>query len=184
MKLSQLSILLGCVVATLQVFALARPKQFGEAVTRFPRHLPTGIVLMLLGTAWFVWNVYVEPIADFKPIKPYLMIAFAVVGIGSCFVVQDYLAVRGAAVVMLLVAKLMVDSGRPHLGETPWVLIIQAWGYVLAVAGIWFTMWPWRMRDLLQWATATEKRIKIGSAFRLSFAVLVIVLGFTAFKGM
>jgi hypothetical protein len=184
MKLSLLSIILGCVMATPQVYGLARPKQFGEAAKKFPRHLPTGIVLMLLGTAWFVWNVHVEPIADFKPIKPYLMAAFAAVGVGACFVVQDYLAVRGLAVVMLLVAKLMVDSGRPHLGETPWVYVIQVWAYVLAVAGIWFTLWPWRLRDLLNWATANENRIKFGSALRLAFALLVVMLGLTAFRGM
>ena len=78
----------------------------------------------------------------------------------------------------------MVDTGRPHLGETPWVLLIQVWGYALAVAGIWFTMWPWRLRDLLNWATATEKRIKIGSAIRLAFALLVITLGLTVFRTM
>ena len=184
MKLSLLSILLGCVMAAPQVYGLARPKAFGEAVKKFPRHLPAGIVLMLLGTAWFVWNVNVEPIADFKPIKPYLMAAFTAVGVGACFFVHDYLAVRGAAVVMLLIAKLMVDTGRPHLGETPWVLLIQGWAYVLAVAGIWFTMWPWRLRDLLNWATATEKRIKIGSAIRLAFALLVVTLGLTVFRTM
>lgn len=184
MKLSLLSILLGCGMAVPQVYGLARPNALGEAAKKFPRHVPTGTALMLLGTAWFVWNVNVEPIADFKPIKPYLMAAFAGVGIGACFFVQDYLAVRGLAVMFLLIAKLMVDSGRPHLGETPWVYVIQVWGYVLAVAGIYLTMWPWRLRDLLNWATATEQRIKIGSAIRLAFALLVITLGLTVFRTM
>ena len=184
MKLSLLSILLGCGMAAPQVYGLVRPKALGEAVKKFPRHLPTGIVLMLLGTAWFVWNVNVEPIADFKPIKPYLMAAFTAVGVGACFFVQDYLAVRGLAVVMMLMAKLMVDTGRPHLDETPWIYLIQGWAYVLAVAGIWFTMWPWRLRDLLNWATATDKRIKIGSAIRLTFALLVVTLGLTVFRTM
>jgi hypothetical protein len=184
MKLSLLSILLGCGMAVPQVYGLVRPKALSDAAKKFPRHVPTGIVLMLLGTAWFVWNVNVEPIADFKPIKPYLMAAFAGVGIGACFFVQDYLAVRGLAVVMLLIAKLMVDTGRPHLDESPWVKLIQVWGYVLAVAGIWLTLWPWRMRDFLNWATATEQRIKIGSAIRLAFALLVITLGLTVFRTM
>jgi hypothetical protein len=113
-----------------------------------------------------------------------MLAVFAAVGIGSCIYVQDFLAVRGLAVVLLLLAKLMVDTGRPHLGETPWVYVIQTWAYVLVVAGIWFTISPWRLRDLLNWATATEQRVKIGSSIRLAFALFVIVLGMTAFRAM
>ena len=184
MKLSLLSIVLGLGMAAPQVYGLAKPTQFAAAARKFPRHLPSGIVLMLLGTAWFLWNVNVEPIADFATIKPYMMMFFGAVGVGACVFVQDYLAVRGLAVVLLLLAKLMVDTGRPHLGETPWVLVFQAWAYVLVVAGIWLTVSPWRLRDFLNWATATEQRVKIGSGIRLAFALLIVVLGLTSFRAM
>lgn len=184
MKLSLLSILLGLGMAVPQVYGLVKPAGLAAAARKFPRHLPTGIFLMLLGTAWFVWNVKIEPIADFEAMKPYMMVAFAAIGIGTCVFVQDFLAVRGLAVVLLLLAKVMVDTGRPHIGESPWVLLIQAWAYVFILAGIWFTISPWRLRDLLNWATATEQRVKVGSAIRLGFALLVVVLGCTAFRAM
>ena len=82
---------------------------------------------------------------------------------------------------MLLLAKLMVDTGRPHLADSPLVLIIQSWGYLLVLAGIWLTVSPWRLRDFLHWATANEKRIKIGCGLRLAFGLLIAVLGFTKF---
>jgi hypothetical protein len=167
-----------------QVYGLVKPAGLTAAARKFPRHLPTGIILMLLGTAWFLWNVWIEPIADFAPMKKQMLVAFAAIGVGACFFVQDYLAVRGLAVVFLLLAKLMVDTGRPHLGETPWVLLIQAWAYILVGAGIWFTIYPWRLRDLINWATATEHRVKVGSAVRLAFALVVVVLGLTAFRSM
>jgi hypothetical protein len=184
MKLSLLSILLGLGMAVPQVYGLVKPAGLAAAARKFPRHLPTGIFLMLLGTAWFVWNVKIEPIADFESLKPYMMVAFAVIGIGACVFVQDFLAVRGLAVVFLLLGKIMVDTGRPHIGETPWVYLIQIWAYVLVLAGIWFTISPWRLRDLLNWATANEKRVKVGSAIRLAFALLVVTLGLTAFRTM
>ena len=184
MKLSLLSILLGLGMAAPQVYGLARPSAFAAAVRKFPRNLTAGYVLMLLGTAWFLWWVWQEPIADFAAYKKYMMFAFAAIGVGSCVFVKDFLAVRGLAVVLLLVAKLMVDTGRPHLPETPWVLVIQIWAYVWVVAGIWFTIAPWRLRDFLNWATANEKRIKVGSGIRLAFALLVVVLGLTAFRAM
>ena len=91
---------------------------------------------------------------------------------------------RSLAVVFLLLAKAMVDIGRPHLGETPWVLVIQAWAYLLVIAGIWLTITPWKLRDFLNWMTATQSRVKIGSAIRLSFAIFILVLGLTAFRAI
>jgi hypothetical protein len=184
MKLSLLSILLGLGVSVPQIYGLTKPKQFAAAARKFPRNLPVGIGLMLLAMVWFVWNVNVEPIADFSVFKPYMIAGFMAVGILTCIFVQDFLAVRGLAVMLLLLAKLMVDTGRPHLGTTPWVLVIQIWAYLLVAAGIWFTVTPWKLRDILNWATATEDRIRIGSAIRLAFAALVLILGLTAFRAM
>jgi hypothetical protein len=70
------------------------------------------------------------------------------------------------------------------LGESPFVLVIQAWAYVFVVLGIWFTVTPWKLRDILDWATATESRTRCLSALRLAFAVFVLILGLTAFRAM
>jgi hypothetical protein len=184
MKLSWLSILLGLGMAVPQVYGIARPQKFAAAVRKFPRNLPLGVALMLLGTAWFVWNVHLESVSDFAAFKPAMMAGFAAVGVLSCFYVQDLLAVRGLAVLLLLLAKLMVDTGRPHLGQTHWVLVIQTWAYLLVIAGIWFTVTPWKLRDFLHWGTATETRVRVGSAIRLTFAIFILLLGLTAFHAM
>ncbi len=184
MKLSLLTILLGAGMSVPQIYGLARPKDFTETVRKFPRNYTIGVVLMLLATGWFVWNVNSEPIADFAAYKPAMLVAFAAIGVASCIFIRDFLAVRGLAVVFLLLAKLMVDTGRPHLGQSPFVLVIQAWAYVLILAGIWFTVTPWRLRDFLNFATANENRVRIGSAIRLAFAVFIVLLGLTAFRGM
>jgi len=184
MKLSLLSILLGAGLSVPQIYGLARPQGFAAAARRFPRNYPLGVLLMLLATGWFVWNVSVEPIADFSAYKPAMLAGFTAVGVASCIFVRDFLAARGLAVVLLLLAKLMVDTGRLHLGESPFVLVIQTWAYVLVVAGIWFTITPWKLRDVLEFGTATEMRIRVGSGLRLAFALFIVVLGLTAFRGM
>lgn len=184
LKLSTLAILLGLGMGLPQIYGIAQPKKFAASVRKFPRNLPIGIALMLLATAWFVWNVKIEPIADFSAFKPYMMMAFAAIGVASCIFVQDFLAVRGLAVVFLLLAKLMVDTGRPHLGQSPFVEVIQAWAYVFVIAGIWFTVTPWKLRDLLEFATANETRVRIGSSIRLAFATFIVILGLTAFRTM
>jgi hypothetical protein len=193
MKLSLLAILLGVGVGLPQVYGLLKPAGLAAAARRFPRNLRAGVVLMLLATAWFAWNVNVEPIADFSAFKPYMLGAFIAVGILSCIFVQDFLAVRGLAVLLLLLAKTMLDTGRPYLpttifqaqqGESSWVLVIQTWAYVFVVLGIWFTVTPWRLRDLINWATATEGRTRFLSLIRLGFAAFILTLGLTVFRAM
>jgi len=181
LKLSTLAVLLGLGMGLPQIYGIVKPAAFATAVRKFPRSAPWGYALMLLGTAWFVWNVSQESISDFAAWKTPLLGAFAAIGIGTCVFVQDFLAVRGLAVVLLLLAKLMVDTGRPTLPVTQWVLVFQAWAYVLVVAGSWFTVSPWRLRDLLNWGTANEQRIKVGCGLRLAFGLFVAALGATKF---
>jgi len=45
---------------------------------------------MLLATAWFVWNVNIEPIADFSAFKPYMMAGFVAVGIWRAFLCRTF----------------------------------------------------------------------------------------------
>src|SRR5229473_37995 len=149
LKLSTLAVVLGLGIGVPQIYGFIRPAAFAASVRKFPRSLPWGYALMLLGTAWFVYNLSQESISDFAAYKNVLFAGFAAVGIGSCIYVQDFLAVRGLAVVFLLLAKLMVDTGRPHLSESPLVLVFQAWAYLLVLAGMWLTISPWRLRELL-----------------------------------
>jgi hypothetical protein len=181
LKLSTLSILIGLGMGLPQIYGLVKPKEFAVSVRKFPRNIPIGIGLMLLATVWFLWILSQEAVSDFANYQSTLCLLFAAVGVGTCVFVQDFIAVRGLAVVFLLVAKLMVDSGRPMLEITHWALVIQTWAYVLVVAGIWLTLSPWRLRDLLNWATANDQRVRIGSAIRLAFGLFVVVLGLTKF---
>ena len=179
-SLSMLAIVLGLGLALPQIYGLTQPKAFAAGVRKFPRSMPWGVALMLLGTAWFLYYLNQESIADFAAYKPLLLAGFGAVGVASCLFVQDYLAVRGLSVVLMLLAKLMVDTAR--WPDTEWRLVITGWAYLLVIAGMWFTIYPWHLRDFLNWATATEKRVRIGSAIRLGFGLFVAALGFTVFR--
>jgi hypothetical protein len=178
-KLSTLAIGLGALVLLINLYGLVKPAQFADAARRFPRSLPAGYFFMLLGTVWFIANVRAESLADFESLKPYLYILFVGVGVGACFFVQDFLAVRGLAVVLLLLGKLMVDSERWVASE--WRLVMAIWAYLMVAVGIWWTVSPWRMRDALHWANATDTRVRLGSAVRCAFGLFVLILGATVF---
>jgi hypothetical protein len=182
LPLSALCVLLGLGFCLPQILGLKDPKRYALTARGFARSVVTGRILMVLATLWFVYYVRAESLSDFASFKQYMMFGFLVIGIATCFFVQDFLAVRGAAVLFLLLAKQMVDTGRPHLGQSSLVLVIQIWAYVLVLAGIWLTISPWRLRDFVEWATATEKRIRLCCGIRLAFGLFIATLGFTGFR--
>ncbi|MCI0744769.1 MAG: hypothetical protein L0Y58_05110 [Verrucomicrobia subdivision 3 bacterium] len=180
MKLSVLAIILGLLFALPHVYGVAKPGAFAAWARQFPRYTPLGYVLMMMATLWFLANLKQESISDFASFKPALYTLFAAVGIGACLFVKDYLPVRGLAVLWLLLAKLMVDTAR--WVETEWRLVITTWAYVWVFFGMWFTISPWRLRDLINWATASERRTRLLSGMRLGFGIFIIVLGLTVYK--
>jgi hypothetical protein len=180
MKLSTLSILLGLVMAVPNILGVLKPAALGAAARKFPRHPIIGPPLMLAATVWFLYYVSQEAVSDFLSFKPGLYALFGAVGVGACIFVRDFLPVRGLAVLFLLLAKLIVDTAR--WVDTEWRLVVVTWAYVLILAGMWFTISPWRLRDLINWATANEQRTRMLSVLRLAFALVILVLGLTVYR--
>jgi hypothetical protein len=180
LKLSVLAAVLGAAYAAPNIYGLANPARFGAFLKKFPRDLPSGIALILLGTAWFIYYIHLERNSEFAAMKPYLMAGFALVGVGACVYLQDFLAVRGLAVVMLVLAKLMLDTQRWH--DSEWRLVIAVWAYLMIVVGVWFTVSPWRCRNWIAWNTASDARLKLLSGIRAAFGVFVVVLSLTVLR--
>ena len=114
-SLANLSVLLGVFLAAGSGYSLAKPDAVACALRAFPRANTPGYMLMLAATAWFLWNIRIEDMADYREIKHWFYIGFGAVGIGSCIFLRDFLAVRGLAVFMLLLAKLMLDTQRNYM---------------------------------------------------------------------
>ena len=180
MTLSTLAIIIGAAYCAIQVYALVQPKSFTQQARAFPRNEPIGFVLMILGSAWFVYNLNHEAIADFAAYKKYMLAGFGALGVLTCIFVRDYLAVRGLAVCLLLLAWFTLN--RTRWEESPARLVLVVWAYIWVICGMWFTVSPWRLRDILNWWTANTNRLRAGSLVKLALGATVLVLGLTAFK--
>ncbi len=182
LSLSLVSILVGSVILLPGAASVAAPAAVTGPIRGFARTVGLGCVLVLLATAWFVYNLKVESIADFEPMKPALMAILVALGVGTCVFLQDFIAVRGLAALMLLTAKVMVDAGRPHLGESPLILVNQTLAYVFVFFGMWLTVSPWRLRDWANWITATPGRLKAVGALGGLLGAALLGLGLTVFR--
>lgn len=175
MNVSLLAVLLGLGYAAPNAYGLLRPGPWTAKLRSLPRSIPIGRTLMLLATAWFLWNLRQENISDFSAFKPYLYAGFGLVGVGCCFFVKDFLGARGFAVVLLLLAKLTMDTARWAPSSSRLLLI--AWAYAWVAFGIAITVSPWRLRDYFEWISATPTRIRFGCLLRLAFGLLIAGLG-------
>lgn len=180
MTLSTLAILIGAVYCAIQLFALLKPQDFTRHARAFPRSEGIGYGLMAIGTAWFLYNLHSEAIADFAAYKKFMLIGFGAIGVLTCIFVRDFLAVRGLAICLLLLAWFTLN--RTRWAESPMRLVLVVWAYLWVICGMWFTVSPWRLRDFLNWWTATAARLRLGSALQLALGATVLVLGLTAFR--
>ncbi len=180
MTLSQLAILLGAAIAIPQLWALTKPAEAGAALRKFPRSTGWGYLLMAIGAGWFLYRLNQEAIAEFAAYKTYMLLGFGAVAVAACFFVTDFLAVRGMTITTLMLAAYILSKTR--FVDTPWRLVLVVAAYVWIIAAMWWMIAPWRLRDLIQWATATPERLRKIAAARLAFGLFVIVLGVTAYK--
>ncbi|HTI68865.1 MAG TPA: hypothetical protein VMF06_02800 [Candidatus Limnocylindria bacterium] len=180
MNLSQLAILLGAVCAATHAYILLRPEPSMAFLRKFHRNVPLGIFFTLLATAWFEYNLFNSDVTDFAQWKPLMLAGLGLIGVGTCFYVQDYISVRGGAALALLIADVVLDTQR--WSPSPWKNVITVWMYVWICLSCWVVVQPWRIRDWILWATTFPKRLKMLSLSGLSFGLLVIVLGLTTYR--
>jgi len=173
-NLSILTILLGLFMSITSIWVMMKPDQSAKLVARFPRATGVGYFLVFLSTAWFLYYFQLENIADYAPLKPYMMMAFIALAVLVCVYVSDFLAVRGLALLLMLLCKLMLDSAR--WSTLPWHLMIVVWAYIMIIVSFWLTLSPWRMRDYIQWLTASRSRLMSMAGTKLAFGLFLIVL--------
>lgn len=180
MTLSTLAILIGAAICVLHLYALIRPDSFTRQARAFPRSEGIGFVLMGLGTAWFLYNLNAEAIADFAAYKKYMLTGFGALGVLTCIYVRDYLAVRGLSVCLLLLAWFTLNQTR--FADSTGRLVLVVLAYIWVLCGMWFSISPWRLRDLLNWWTANTSRLRAGSLLYLALGATILVLGLTTFR--
>lgn len=179
-SLATLSLIFGAIAVLGGVMGFMGGEKARDLIKDFPRNTTAGYVLILAAMVWFMLILKDENMADFENLRTPFYAFILVTGIGSCFYLKDYLAVRGTAVLKLLLAKLVVDTARFH--ESGWRLVLVVAAYLMVIGGMWFTVSPWRMRDLLMWVTAEEKRFKALCGIRIAFGALLLGLGVFEFK--
>ena len=144
----------------------------------FPRSKTAAGVLFGAGALWFLYYVWHLSEADFGEYRTGLFFGFAAVAALSFYYVPDFLAVRGACILMLLTGVPLLDSGF-LVYSPPQICLYKIAIFIGVALAIYLGSVPYRLRDFFQWLFATAKRPRAFGSALLAYGVLLAVVAFT-----
>ena len=144
------------------------PAKFSECAQKFPRSVVWGRVLMGICAAWAGIVMYHAATDDWAWARPLIVIG---VPLAYWLVIQfadQFLAIRGMAALLLLVAKVVLDAA--DLSELPSRLFMTVLAYIMVCAAMWMAAAPHQVRDVIGVATANATRCR-------AFCLLGTIIG-------
>jgi hypothetical protein len=154
---------------------IVAPKQFGEAVRKFPRSVLWGRILMGVCAVWAGIVMFNAATDDWAWARPLVVIG---VPIAYWVVIQfadQFLALRAMAALMLLIAKLMVDAADQS--ELPLRLIVTVLAYIWVCVAVWMAGAPHQVRDVVGFITANDTRCRVACFLGACVGALLVALG-------
>jgi hypothetical protein len=176
MSMTLATIITGVIVLALgaAVFLLNGEKARLTAIKVLRNRVLDG-VLTLVAAAWFLWIVGTLGEADFGDYKVPLFIGFLAVAVGSWFYVRDFLGVRAAAVLWMLLSWHLLAAAFGHY-DVPARLFAVATVYIGLIASLYFGALPFRVRDVAEWLSRHGMAARISGAAIALYGVWLCVI--------
>jgi len=154
-------------------FLLYRPENREKSLSAL-RDPKITLALLILAGAWFLWEILQLGAADFGNYKHLLFIFFLLLAIGAWFYLRDFLAVRAASVLVLLVAHTLLNAAFGYY-ELPARLILVSGCYAAVVLALYFGSLPYRFRDLLEWLYMNPQKPRFLGGFFILYALILFI---------
>lgn len=157
---------------------LVNPQGLEERVRAFPRSQLAAYVLCGIGGAWFLYKISQLGEADFGNFSQYLILFFGAILVGAFIWVRDFLAVRGAAILALLISNELLQAAFGYY-EQPQRLFLVGLVYLWIVIAIYLGTVPFRMRDWIEWLYAKPLRLRVLALAQLVYGILLVGVAFS-----
>lgn len=177
LTLFQSTFLGGLLFAALGVIFALPNKPLSTMIRGFPRSRFAAYVTMALGGAWTLYMVLQLTEANYGNFKQYIFIAFAIIGLLSFKYAPDFLSVRGACILFLLIANTLLNGAFGHY-EEPLRLFMVAPVYIGIALSLYLGYAPFRMRDFFSWLFATASRPRNLGLVLIVYGLFVSSLAF------
>jgi four helix bundle protein len=178
MSLTLATLLPGLVLIALGLPLLARGASVGPLFKAFPRSHAGAVICFGGGALWFLFNVWNLSAADFGDYHVILTIGFAALAVLAFWMIPDFLAVRGVAVLLLLSASPLLLAAYMEY-DHPQRLLMVSLVYLAIAAALYLGASPFRLRDAFDWLFARPARARVTGAVLLGYGLLLSVVAFT-----
>lgn len=178
MSLTLATLIPGLLLLALGGLLLSGSSAVSSTLRAFPRSTVASVVLFGAGAAWFLVNIWNLSEADFGQYRVPLFIFFAVIAGASFFLVPDFLAVRGLAVLVLLGAMPLLDAAYMEYHHPQRLFMVSAVFLAVALA-IYLGASPFRMRDFLEWLYRQPSRPRVWGGLLTAYGLLLCAVAFT-----
>jgi hypothetical protein len=173
--LQQVAIVLGILYVLTHGWSLWQPALSKKWLLAFPRHYPSGVILMIAACLWFCWLIFNADLMDFAPYQSLFLLISVALAAGMIACVREFLAVRALGALLLLLANVLLDAAFLDNHASKFVITVIA--YIYIVAGIFFVASPYLLRDLLAWYHKNDRLAKPGSLAGVALGVILLALG-------
>ena len=184
MTLTTATLVTGILLFALGVVLLLPYPAVVTSVKRFPRSRTLAYLLFGLGAAWFLYRITHLSAADFGQYRKPLFVFFLVVALGSFKFVPDFLAVRGACVLVLLGASHLLDPGYMNwdygqISEFGRIYLYKIAVFVAVALAIYLGAVPFRLRDFIEWLYRKGGRAQLVGGLMAGYGLAVVAVAFT-----
>ena len=145
----------------------------GALARVFSRSRRASYVTMGLGAVWTLYRITRLGEADFGDYKMPIFIGFAVLTVAVFRYVPDFLSVRGACVLVLLIGDVLLSSAYMHY-EEPGRLFLVTLVYVMILLALYLAVSPFRVRDFAHWLFARSHRPRIFGAISGAYGIILL----------
>lgn len=157
LSLFQATLFPGLVLLAAGLLLILQTNSVSAFLRAFPRSRRAAYVTMAVGAGWMLYNLTNLGEADFGNYKKLLIIGFAAIAIGSFKYSPDFLSVRGACIVYLLVAWVLRKAAYMQYDEPMRLLMVGPMYAGIAIA-LYLAYAPYRVRDFFGWLNGVPSR--------------------------
>jgi hypothetical protein len=172
LKLAGLIVGLGLLVTHLLAWFM--PQQVQGYLRRFPRHLPSGVLLLTVAFIWSLFCINCMDLGELYVHRSKFLGAITLGYVAIVFFVQEFLSVRALGCFLLLLAAPVLQAAfqQPPTSR----LFLPLLAYVWIIGGMFCVGMPYLLRDAIQWLLAKPARYTLATLGGVAYGTLLMVL--------
>ncbi len=173
LPLKTVGLLVSLLVIASHVYAMARPATVQRWLTGLPRSQRAGEVLLVIDLIWAFGLAWKMDWGEFYYLQTYILILLPVFAFLTWHFVDEFLAVRGLGMLLLLAAAPLLDAAflQPQMSR----LLVVVLAYTWIVFGMLWVGQPHLLRDQIGWVNRSASRWKLAVSSGLIYGALILL---------